>query len=131
MQISAFLYFNGNCREAFSTYQHILGGELGPVTTFGDLPELSEMPGLDRDSIAHATLTWGNVLLRGADRMGDAVVPQGFQVSADLASEEEAQRVFAALAKGGEVDMPLSKPSWGTLFGTLVDRFGTPWVITC
>lgn len=39
-------------------------------------------------------------------------------------------RVFAALADGGSVTMPLDEAFWGERFGMLVDRFGIEWMIT-
>ena len=41
----------------------------------------------------------------------------------------EAERVFAALAKGGSVRMPLSETFWAKKFGMLTDKFGTPWMV--
>ena len=38
--------------------------------------------------------------------------------------------VFDALAAGGRVTMPLQKTFWAEAFGMLVDRFGTPWMVS-
>jgi PhnB protein len=53
----------------------------------------------------------------------------GFSVSIVYPTAAEAKRVFEALAKGGQVIMPLDKSFWAEAFGMLVDRFGTPWMI--
>ena len=39
------------------------------------------------------------------------------------------ERVFAALAEGGSVQMPIGETFWAERFGMAVDRFGTPWMI--
>ena len=41
----------------------------------------------------------------------------------------EAQRTFAALAEGGEVQMPFSATSWSKGFGSCLDSFGVPWMV--
>jgi PhnB protein len=38
--------------------------------------------------------------------------------------------VFDALAAGGRVHMLLQKVFWADAFGMLVDRFGTPWMVS-
>lgn len=43
-------------------------------------------------------------------------------------SREETDRLFAALSKGGQVDMPLQDMFWGDYFGTLTDKLGTKWM---
>ena len=54
---------------------------------------------------------------------------KGFSLSLIYPTVADAQRVFDALAKGGQVHMPLQKMFWAEAFGMLVDRFGTPWMI--
>jgi PhnB protein len=44
-------------------------------------------------------------------------------------SVDDARRIFAGLAEGGEVTTPLSEVDWASLFGMVVDRFGVPWLI--
>jgi PhnB protein len=54
---------------------------------------------------------------------------QGFQLSLLVSSEEEAKRLFAALADGGKVTMPLAKTFFSPLFGMVNDRFGLAWMV--
>jgi PhnB protein len=46
-------------------------------------------------------------------------------------SAEEAERVFAALAEGGSVQMPIGETFWAVRFGALTDRFGKGWLVNC
>jgi PhnB protein len=46
-----------------------------------------------------------------------------------VANEAEADRLFASLAEGGQVQMPLSKTFFSVRFGMVADRFGVPWMI--
>jgi PhnB protein len=50
-------------------------------------------------------------------------------VSLGVPDVAEAERVFAALGEGGTVEMALAPTFFSPAFGTLVDRFGTPWMI--
>jgi len=82
----------------------------------------------------HVTLELaGNQQISGADmplgRPFDK--PQGFEVLLSLDDTAEAERIFTALADGGETQMPLQKTFWSERFGMLTDRFGAPWMINC
>jgi PhnB protein len=39
------------------------------------------------------------------------------------------ERVFNALAEGGQVTMPMAETFWSPMFGMCIDRFGTPWMV--
>ena len=54
----------------------------------------------------------------------------GFSLSLDAADEAEAERLFAALADGGTVQMPLAKTFWSPKFGMVADRFGVSWMVS-
>ena len=41
-----------------------------------------------------------------------------------VADDAEAERMFAALADGGQVQMPLTKTFFSSKFGMVADRFG-------
>jgi PhnB protein len=43
----------------------------------------------------------------------------------------ETDRLFAALAEGGKVEMALQRMFWGGYFGSLTDRFGVQWMFNC
>ena len=43
----------------------------------------------------------------------------------------DAERLFDELASDGQVLMPLGHTFWAARFGSLVDRFGIPWLINC
>ena len=55
---------------------------------------------------------------------------QGVALSLMVANEADADRVFAALVDGGQVQMPLAKTFWSPRFGMVADRFGVTWMIT-
>lgn len=130
MAFNTYLFFSGGqCAEAFERYREVFGGELS-VMRMSDVPQEERMPGAAPDSVMHASLTAGDALLMGSDDpTGDGGPKLGFSVSWSAPDVEGAKRVFEALAEGGEVTMPLEPAFWSAAFGTLTDRFGTPWMI--
>ncbi len=42
----------------------------------------------------------------------------------------EADRVFAGLSSGGEVEMPMAKTEWAEKYGVCADRFGVKWMVS-
>jgi PhnB protein len=54
---------------------------------------------------------------------------QGFALSLTVQAEAEADRLFNALADGGQVQMPLAKTFWSPRFGMVSDRFGVWWMV--
>jgi PhnB protein len=54
---------------------------------------------------------------------------QGFSLSLTVPNESEADRLFAALVDGGQVQMPLTKTFFSPRFGMVADRFGVSWMV--
>ena len=50
-------------------------------------------------------------------------------MSLTAADEAEADRLFATLADGGAVQMPLAKTFFSPRFGMVADRFGVSWMV--
>jgi PhnB protein len=130
MAFRPYLFFGGNCRDAFTRYQEIFGGEL-TLLTMQDVPGEEAAPPEMADMIIHAALTVGDDLLMASDDpTTDSFGPvQGMMVSYDAADVDDAKRVFEALADGGTVTQALEPTFFSTAFGMCVDRFGTPWMV--
>ena len=78
----------------------------------------------------HATLRIGDANLMASDGCSEGTNFQGFSLSLTAANEADAKRKFAALAEGGQVQMPLGKTFWSPCFGMVADRFGVGWMVT-
>lgn len=127
MLVYPYLNFGGNCREAFTRYQEILGGEL-EIMSMGDLPDSEEMPAEYADLVMHASLRFGDDLLMASDDPNHEGV-RGMAVNLTLSDPAEARRVWGALSEGGEVTMEIGETFWSPLFGMVTDRFGIPWMV--
>lgn len=133
MPFHPYLMFGGNCREAFTRYHEIFGGEL-ELMSYGDVPsdgeatpEMAQMA----DYLAHASLSFdGHLLMASDDPSPDFGPVKGMEVMYSTDDPTEAERVFDALVDGGEVMMPFGEQFWSPAFGSCVDRFGTPWMVS-
>ncbi len=123
-----YLFFGGNCREAFTRYHQILGGRLDLVTG-ADMPAEDDVPAAMADVIMHAALVFdGGLLMASDDPTGPVGERSGFRVNVEMDSAAEAERVFRELSDGGTVQMPMEATSWSPAFGMCADRFGVPWM---
>lgn len=131
MQTVPYLTFAGDCEAAFRFYERILGGK-AEIQTHGESPMAGEVPPAWHSLVLHAYLSTGGAVLMGSDSPPDRhEKPQGVSVSLHVESPAEAERIFAALAEGGTVTMPMAETFWSPRFGMLVDRFGIPWMVNC
>lgn len=132
MQLSPYLTFNGQCEEAFKFYEQCLGGKIVGISTH-DRPEVKDQtPPEWRHKILFASLRLGNNILLGSDVTPNRyIAPKGSYVSLVLKDVAEAERIFSALAEQGRVEMAIQETFWAARFGTVVDRFGIPWMINC
>ncbi len=130
MQMNPYLTFDGNCAEAMRFYESTLGGKLD-LMTFGSSPMRDEIPAAHVDKIMHACLTVDGQSLMASDTGPWAPFEgvKGMSVTLNYPKPADAQPVFDALAKSGNVTMPLQKTFWAEAFGMVTDRFGTPWMI--
>ncbi|MBI5384547.1 MAG: VOC family protein [Verrucomicrobia bacterium] len=131
--IQPYLFFNGLCEQAVDFYRQALGAEVEMMMRFKDSPEPAQPgmvpPGFE-NKIMHTSFRVGETTVMASDGCA-AEKPnfQGFSLSLLVPSEAEADRVFAALADGGQVRMPLTKTFWSPRFGMVADRFGVGWMI--
>ncbi len=130
MQLSTYLFFDGECQEAFTHYQRILGGELVTMPYEGSPAEIP--PGWE-NKVMHACLTFedGQMLMASDAPPDQSDGPmQGVSVSIGVDDNARAERIFAGLAEGGQVKLPIGETFWAERFGMLVDRFGTHWMVS-
>lgn len=130
-KLQPYLCFDGNCREAMTWYQSILGGKLD-INTFDEFsgPDW-EVPEEQKDKVMHAMLDNGALTMMASDNMPDGKVNFGNSVSLSISGTDEAQLkgFFDKLSEGGTVTMPMDKQIWGDTFGMLTDKYGFHWMI--
>lgn len=131
MQVTPYLNFQGQCREAFTFYAGVLGGEIEMMMTHGESPMAGQTSEDFRDKIMHAALKLpGGHYILGSDAPLERFDrPAGFYVSVTLDTTDQAEQAWAALSEGGKVEMPLQETFWAPRFGMVRDRFGIPWML--
>lgn len=130
--VQPYLFFGGRCEEAIAFYRSAIGAEVEMLSRYKESPEPHPgLPDCFEDKVMHATLRIGATSIMASDGMCDGEANfEGFSLSVTVPDEAEADRVFAALADGGLVTMPLEKTFWSSKFGMLQDRFGVGWMVS-
>ena len=133
MVVQPYLFFDGRCEEALDFYTSALGAEVTMAMRFQDAPDPPPpgmLPPSSEGKIMHASFRLGETTVMASDgRCGGQLEFKGFSLSLTVASEEEADRVFGALAEGGHVHMPLGTTFFAPRFGMVADRFGVSWMV--
>jgi len=143
MDLNTYLFFNGQCEDAFRLYEKVLGGKIAGLMRYADVPGgPPALAGCRR--VVHASLRVGERVLMGSDTPPDGLdpmpsghrpdayrTPQGFRANVTVDTPAEAERIYHALAEGGTITMPIAETFFAQRFGMLNDKFGTPWMITC
>lgn len=132
--INAYLTYNGNAAEALQFYARTLPrAKIDTLLTFAQMPPDARpaLPPGAENRLMHGSLSFDGGLLMASDTMGtepyDGI--KGCGLALQCADNDEAQRVFEALAAGGTITMPLQPTFWAERFGMITDRFGTPWLV--
>lgn len=134
-RLHPYLNFAGDAEEAFTFYRSVFGGEFSMLVRFEDMPmEGVDIPPQDEGKIMHVGLPIGedSVLMASdtLESLGQELVQgNNVYISVQPPSKEEADRIFAALSDGGQVEMPIADQMWGDYFGSLRDRFGVLWMV--
>ena len=133
MQVQPYLNFDGRCEEAIEFYRRALGAEVQMLMRFKDSPEPAA-PGMvppgAENKVMHASFRIGDTVVMASDcHCKGQPSFQGFSLSLTVPTEAAADRLFAALADGGQVQMPLTKTFFSPRFGVVADRFGVSWTI--
>ena len=132
MKMHPYVNFNGDCEDAFRFYEQHLDGQPGPIFRYTGTELAGSVPEDWSNKVMHGSITIGGHVLMGADvRAAQYEGPKGFSLSLQIKSPADAERIFHALADGGNVMMALEKTFWAERFGMVVDRFGVPWLINC
>lgn len=130
MRLNTYLNYGGNCAKAFKFYEEHLGGKIGMIMKHGDMPDPSKVMPEWKDAVLHATITIGETVIMASDVPPDRWKPmRSAYLALHLASDADAQRLFALLADGGDVFMPLQETFFASRFAQLRDKFGTSWML--
>lgn len=130
MRVEPYLYFEGRCEEAIEFYRQTVGAEVVTLARFKDNPA-TPAPAGAAEKVLHASLRIGETTVLASDGQCQGKPSfQGFSLALTAASDAEAERLFAALADDGNIQVPLISTSFASRFGMVADRFGVHWTLT-
>ena len=127
MKLDIYLNYRGNCEEAFRFYETHLGGRITGLVRHGQQPN-PNIPADWKEKVLHAQIEIATTVLMGAD-IPTAEPMRSAYLTLTLASEAEAERVYALLKDGGEIFMKMEKMPFANRFAMLRDKFGTSWML--
>lgn len=133
MQVQPYLFFEGRCEEALMFYRDVLGAEITQLMRYSENPEPpppSMLPPGSENRIMHASLRIGDSTVLASDgNCSGANRFDGFSLTLTAANDAEAERLFAVLAEGGQIRMPMTTTFFASRFGMLADRYGLGWMV--
>lgn len=133
VKIHPYLIFNGDAEAAFNFYKDAFGASFLNVQRFKEGPGFENATDEEKEMILHISMEIApGYILMASDcppTVPAATTGTNISLSVDAASKEEADRVFNALAEGGEITMPLADTFWNAYFGMLRDKFGIMWMV--
>lgn len=131
MKLSTYLFFNGNCEEAFRHYEKVLGGKITAMMPHEGTPAEEHTAPEWQKKILHACIEIDGQMLMASDappaHSGGPM--QSVAVSVNVPTVEEAERIFKDLSDDAKITMPIAETFWSPRFGMLTDRFGTHWMV--
>jgi len=133
--INPYLTFDGDCEEAFNFYKSVFGGDFMFMGRFDEMPAEYEVSDEEKNKVMHVSLPIGSsTILMGSDTSGSHGPPlnkgNNFSISINAESRDEADKLYDALAEGGQANMPMDDAFWGSYFGMLTDKFGIQWMVS-
>ncbi len=138
MNVTPYLCYEGRCEEALQFYRERLDARIDALMRFSEAPQspgasagCGEMPPtVTGDKVMHASFRIGDSMLMASDgRCTGAARFEGIALTIQARDDAHAEQLFAALAEGGQVQMPLEQTFFASRFGMLADRFGVGWMI--
>jgi len=123
MNVSPYLYFNGNCTEAITLYEKAF-----------DAKVIAQMIPNERggDLVAHAQFEIDGNTIFLCDAQQPVKTGDNLMITIQFNAEDEselttAKMAFDTLKDGGEIIMALEENPWSKCFGILIDKFGVKW----
>jgi PhnB protein len=131
MQLTPNLVFNGIAETVLEHYRDALGGEI-EIRRFAETPEAGSVPADWKNKVIYGSLRSPAGIINVMDAPPERGGAPGDNFILGVNTENEAQtdEVFAKLAAGGSVIMPLEKTFWSPRFGMLSDKFAIKWMVS-
>jgi PhnB protein len=133
MATTPYLFFDGRAEEAIEFYKKSLGATVGMMMHFKDAPpspggQSPDPKTLDKVMHAAVNIAGTQVFISDGHCQGNTKF-EGFSLALDAKDPADGERMFNALAQGGQVRQPLTETFFAKSFGMVADKFGVGWMI--
>lgn len=135
MTVQPYLFFDGKCEEALEFYKGAIDAKVDMLMRFSENPDKPEpgqmnLPPGAENKVMHCAFKVGDTQILASDgHCAGKASFQGFGLALSARSDAEAEKLFGALGKGGQVLQPLTKTFFASKFGMVADRFGVMWMV--
>ena len=128
--VQPYLFFDGKCEEALEFYKGAIGAKVEMMMRFKEAPDQSQMQPNTGEKIMHAAFNVGGTQVLASDgHCAGKPSFQGFGLALNAKNDAEAEKLFTAVGKGGQVLQPLTKTFFASKFGMVTDKFGIMWMV--
>ncbi len=129
-QLQSYLFFGGRTEEALAFYQKALGAKVEGLMRFKENPQPAANPPGSSDKVMHCAFRIGDTQVMASDGNCSGKPDfAGFSLALSVPDAATADRLFAALLDGGQVQMPIGETFFSQRFGAVTDRFGVSWMV--
>jgi len=130
MIVQSYLFFEGRCEEALEFYKKAIGAKVTALMRNSESADPSMCVPGTANKVMHANFSIGETQLMASDGMCNGS-PKFAGVSLSITAPDavEAERLFAALSEGGQVQLAMHKTFFAERFGMVADKFGVPWML--
>ena len=133
LDVQTTLNFYGRTEEAVTFYACAIDAEILFLMRFRESRDPAHARSGMEEKIFHATFRIGSTEIMASD-CGCEKPPAksaftGFSLALRVKTSKQAERFFAALSDGGQIQIPLQKTFFAERYGIVVDRFGVSWKI--
>jgi PhnB protein len=128
--VQPYLFFDGKCEEALDFYKDAIGAKVDMMMRFKESPDQAHIPPGSGEKVMHAAFHVGETQVLASDgHCAGKPSFQGFGLALNARSDAEAEKLFGAVGKGGQVLQPLTKTFFASKFGMVADKFGIMWMV--
>jgi PhnB protein len=130
MKVQPYVFFDGKCDEALEFYKGAVGAKVTALMRWKEAPDKSMITPGQENKVMHSEFQVGQTVILASDGRGTGKPSfQGFALTITADNDADAKHMFNALGDGGQVQMPLEKTFFASLFGMVADKFGVGWMV--
>jgi PhnB protein len=134
MSIQAYIYFNGNCREAVEFYANVFQTNQPQFMLYGDFHGESDFEHNEADKklVMHTNLIISGSMVMFSDVHSGMPFIQGNNIGLTVLSkdENEIRSVYEKLKEGGTIIMEPQETFWSKCFANVTDKYGISWQLS-